>query len=66
MILLGTPKRCMISLMNFASSSDVTFTTGGTSIHLVNLSDGNQNVFVAAWGGTKRSYSVKTPHGEGS
>jgi hypothetical protein len=27
--------------------------------------DGDQNVFVAAWGGTKRSYSIKAPHGEG-
>jgi hypothetical protein len=27
--------------------------------------DSDQDVFVAAWGGTKRSYSIKTPHGEG-
>jgi hypothetical protein len=27
--------------------------------------DGCQYMFVAAWGGTKRSYSVETPHGEG-
>jgi hypothetical protein len=26
---------------------------------------GNQDMFVAAWGGTKRSYSVETPHSEG-
>jgi hypothetical protein len=38
MILLGTPKRCVMSLMNFAASSDIAFTTGRTSIHLVNLS----------------------------
>jgi hypothetical protein len=28
----------MISLMNFVAFSDVTFATGRTSIHLVNLS----------------------------
>jgi hypothetical protein len=38
MILLCTPKRCVMSLMNFAASSDVTFATGRTSIYLVNLS----------------------------
>jgi hypothetical protein len=38
MILLGTPKRCVMSLMNFAASSNVTFVIGQTSIHLVNLS----------------------------
>jgi hypothetical protein len=38
MIMFGTTKRCVMSLMNFAASSDVTFTTGQTSIHLVNLS----------------------------
>jgi hypothetical protein len=27
--------------------------------------DGHQYMFVATWGGTKRSYSVETPHGEG-
>jgi hypothetical protein len=26
---------------------------------------GNQDMLVAAQGGTKRSYSVETPHGEG-
>jgi hypothetical protein len=26
---------------------------------------GDQNMFVAAWGGTKWSYNIKTPHGEG-
>jgi hypothetical protein len=26
---------------------------------------GHQDVFVAAWGGTKQSYNIKTPHGEG-
>jgi hypothetical protein len=25
----------------------------------------NQDMFVAAWGGTKRSYSVEAPHSEG-
>jgi hypothetical protein len=38
MILFGTPKRCVMSPMNFATSSDVTSATGHTSIHLVNLS----------------------------
>jgi hypothetical protein len=38
MILLGTPKRCVMSYMNLVASSDVTFATGRTSIHLVNLS----------------------------
>jgi hypothetical protein len=38
MILLGTPKQCLMSLMNLTASSDVSFTTGQTSIHLVNLS----------------------------
>jgi hypothetical protein len=38
MILFGTSKRCVMSPMNFAASSDVTFATGQTSIHLVNLS----------------------------
>jgi hypothetical protein len=38
MILLGTPKRCLMSLMNLTASFDVTFVTGQTSIHLVNLS----------------------------
>jgi hypothetical protein len=37
MILLGTPKRCVMSCMNFATSSDVTFATGQTSIRLVNF-----------------------------
>jgi hypothetical protein len=27
--------------------------------------DGHQYMFVAAWGGTKRSHSVETPHSEG-
>jgi hypothetical protein len=27
--------------------------------------DGDQDMFVATWGGTKRSYSIETPHGEG-
>jgi hypothetical protein len=27
--------------------------------------DGDQNVFVATLGSTKRSYNIKTPHGEG-
>jgi hypothetical protein len=26
---------------------------------------GNQDMFVATWGGTKRSYSVETPHSKG-
>jgi hypothetical protein len=26
---------------------------------------GDQDMLVAAWGGTKRSYSVEAPHGEG-
>jgi hypothetical protein len=38
MILLGTPNRCVMSPMNFSTSSDVNFATGQTSIHLVNLS----------------------------
>jgi hypothetical protein len=38
MILLGTQKRCVMSYMNFAASSNVTFAIGRTSIHLVNLS----------------------------
>jgi hypothetical protein len=38
MILLGTLKRCLISPMNLTTSYDVTFATGRTSIHLVNLS----------------------------
>jgi hypothetical protein len=38
MILLGTPKRCLISLMNLTASSDVTFAICQTSIYLVNLS----------------------------
>jgi hypothetical protein len=54
-----------MSLMNFTASSDVTFATGRTSIHLVNFVDGDQDVFVAAGGGTKWSYGIKTPHGEG-
>jgi hypothetical protein len=28
--------------------------------------DGDQYMFVAAWGGTKRCYSIETPHSEGS
>jgi hypothetical protein len=27
--------------------------------------DGDQNVFVAAWDGTKRSYSIEAPHSGG-
>jgi hypothetical protein len=27
--------------------------------------DGDQDKFVAAWGGTKRSYSIETPHRKG-
>jgi hypothetical protein len=27
--------------------------------------DGYQYMFVATWGGTKRSYSIETPHSEG-
>jgi hypothetical protein len=27
--------------------------------------DGNQDMFVATGGGTKRSYSIKAPHSEG-
>jgi hypothetical protein len=27
--------------------------------------DGDQNVFVAAWGGTKWSYNIETPYSEG-
>jgi hypothetical protein len=26
---------------------------------------GDQDMFLATWGGTKRSYSVETPHREG-
>jgi hypothetical protein len=37
MILLGAPKRCVMSPINFVGSSVVTFATGRTSIHLVNL-----------------------------
>jgi hypothetical protein len=29
------------------------------------FADGHQYMFVAAWGGTKRSYNIKTPHSEG-
>jgi hypothetical protein len=35
MIVLGTPKRFVMSPMNFTASFDVTFVTGQTSIHLV-------------------------------
>jgi hypothetical protein len=27
--------------------------------------DGDQDMFVAAWGGTKWSYSIETPHSKG-
>jgi hypothetical protein len=37
-ILLGTPKRWVISSMNFAAYFDMTVATAQTSIHLVNLS----------------------------
>jgi hypothetical protein len=37
-ILLGTPKRWMMSSMNFAASFDVTVAMARTSIHLVNFS----------------------------
>jgi hypothetical protein len=29
------------------------------------LVEGHQYMFVAAWGGTKQSYNVETPHSEG-
>jgi hypothetical protein len=35
---VGNTETCVMSLMNFAASSDVTFATGWTSIHLLNLS----------------------------
>jgi hypothetical protein len=38
MILLGTPKRCVISLINLAASSDVTLAIGETLVQLVNSS----------------------------
>jgi hypothetical protein len=37
-ILLGTPKRWVISLMNFVASFGITLVTAQTSIHVVHLS----------------------------
>jgi hypothetical protein len=56
-ILLGTPKRCIMSLMNFRNRSDFN--------PLGELVDGNQDMFVATGGGTKQSDSIDAPHNEG-
>jgi hypothetical protein len=64
MILLGTPKRCLMSdefncffRRYFRNRSD--FNPLGEFVY------SNQDMFVAAWGSTKRSYSVEATHSEG-
>jgi hypothetical protein len=54
-----------MSLMNLTASSDVTFATGSDLNPLIEFVYSNQDMFVAAWSGTKWSYRVETPHSEG-